>query len=176
MGLCVSSFVLATETEYYIEMAPTVLSYSGNGSTDNLKPTGFKWTVGYTLGSINKIKISTEGSVILGVNSDNRDSLSTTSGGTFTNSKTSLEELYNINLKATLPILDQLYLNGYLGGSQAKLLSTADNYQSENEFDSSVSYGAGLKYEFLSDIYLQVNYMQYFKNLNATEFALGFKF
>jgi opacity protein-like surface antigen len=87
-----------------------------------------------------------------------------------------LEKLYNVNLKAMVPLVGNLSANAYLGASRAKMLSTATNYKSNNAWDNGISYGAGLEYNFLSDVSVHLNYMQYFKNLNGLEFGVGFQF
>jgi hypothetical protein len=113
----------------------------------------------------------------LGVNNDTKTLVNTSTLGTFSNAQTSLNKLYNLNLKAIIPIVNNLNFNMYLGGSRSKMLSTAVDYRSNDHWDNSVSYGAGLSYELgSSKVSVEMDYMQYFKNLNAIEFGFGFKF
>lgn len=73
-------------------------------------------------------------------------------------------------------VVDDLSASAYLGTSRAKMISTTTNYNSNNVYDNGITYGAGLEYNILCDVSIHLEYMHYFKNLNAVEFGLGFRF
>lgn len=176
MSTILGSTLLLATPNTYVNMSNSWLNHSDNGTVDEFKPTGFKWTVGYVLKEFDHFNLAIESSAMLGVNNDTKVSVASSGTGTFTNAVETLDKLYNVNVKAIVPINDNFAVNVYLGASRVNILSTATNYGDNNSWDNGISYGAGLEYNLLSDVSVHVDYMQYFKNLNAVEVGLGFRF
>jgi len=171
-----STFVFAETPKTYINMNHVLLKYTDNGTTSDFKPTGFKWTAGYLVKDFDFVSFGLEASAMLGVNNDSKSSVTLSNGNTLTNAQASLDKLYNIQLKTIIPLVDKLNANVYLGGSRVKMLTNADSFTGSSGWNSAFSYGAGLEYWFPSNISFNLDYMQYFKNLNALEIGVGFKF
>ena len=176
ISLALSSAVLATSPKVYVNMSQSLLTHADNGTVSDFELTGFKWSAGYVVKEFDKLSIALEGSAMLGVTNDTKASVKSSSTGTFSNATETLERLYNVNLKVMVPLGGNVSANAYLGASRAKMLSTAINYKSNNDWDNGITYGAGVQYNILSDVSVHLDYMQYFKNLHAVEFGLGFRF
>jgi len=176
LSITVSSTLLWATPKTYMNMSYSWLTHSDNGTVSDFRPTGFKWTAGYIVKEFDTFNLAIEGSAMLGVNSETKATVASSGAGTFTNAIETVDRLYNLNLKATLPISSKISANGYFGTSRVKILSTATNYGDNNGWDNGISYGAGLQYNIFSDVAVHVDYMQYFKNLNAVEVGLGFRF
>lgn len=176
MSTLLSSTLLLATPNSYVNMSNSWLSHSDNGTVSDFNPTGFKWTAGYVLKEFDHFNLAIEGSAMLGVNNDKKVTVASSGRGTFTNAIESIDKLYTVNVKAMVPLNDNFTLNAYLGASRVNILSTATNYGDNNSWDNAISYGAGLEYNLLSDVSVYVDYMQYFKNLNAVEVGLGFRF
>ncbi|CAA6812114.1 MAG: Unknown protein [uncultured Sulfurovum sp.] len=172
----ISSMVVAETSNTYINMNQVLLTHSENGTVNDFQPTAFQWTLGHIVKDFHYLLIGVEGSLMLGVRNDVKSSTQSSQSGAFTNATTTLDKLYNVNIKAILPIIHDLSATTYLGVSRAKMLSTATNYTSRNVWDNSFSYGVGLEYQLLSKVSVHADYMKYFKNLDAIEFGIGFKF
>lgn len=84
--------------------------------------------------------------------------------------------MYNLQIKTIVPIFDNLNANVYFGGSRAKMLTSANNFTGSNSWSNSVSYETGLEYWFQSNVSLRLDYMKYFKNIEAIDIGLGFRF
>ena len=168
--------LLADESKVYIDMNPSVLSYSDNGTTSDFKPTGFKWTAGYIVKDFDFVSFGVEGSLLLGVDNDVKSKVKNSKGNSFTNAIVSIDKMYSLHLKSILPITNGFNANLYIGGTRGKLLSSSDQSSSSDSVENSVSYGIGLEYWSSADISVYANYMQYFKNLNAIEVGVGFRF
>lgn len=176
LTLSVSSILLATEPNTYINMKAVQLTHSDNGTQQDFKPTAFKWTLGYIFKEFDYVSLGLEASAMLGVDHDTKSTVLSSTNGTYTNATTAIDSLYNLNLKAMIPLSSRFILSTFMGKSRAKMSSTATNYTSNNRWDNSLSYGAGLEYNILTDVSIQVDYTQYYKNLNSIEAGLGFKF
>ena len=176
LSALVSGLLLAETPKTYIDMSSVLLNYSNNGTTTDFKPTGFKWTVGYVVSDFTYASVALEGSAMLGVNNDTKAQVQNSSGDTFTHAQMALDALYNLQLKTVVPLTQSFNANLYVGGTRGKTFSSSDQSHNKGSYDNSVSVGAGLEYWLPADVSLQVNYMQYFKNLSAVEFGLGFRF
>ena len=176
LGILLSSSLLANEPKVYIDMSPTWMNYESKGINSKFKPTGFKWTAGYVLKDFSFTSVALEGSLLLGVDNDTKSSVTNSSGTSFTNAKVSLDKMYSLHLKSMFPLSKSFNANLYLGGTTAKVLSSSNSSSSTSSFENSVSYGAGLEYWSSADVSVYANYMQYFKNLNAVEIGVGFRF
>ena len=176
LSALVSGLLVAEAPKTYIDMGSVLLNYSNNGTSTDFKPTGFKWTMGYLLNDFTYASVAVEGSAMLGVNNDTKAQVHNSNGDIFSNAKMSLDALYNLQLKAIVPITQSFNTNLYMGGTRGKTFSSSNVSNNKGSYDNSFSYGAGLEYWSSADVSLQVKYMQYFKNLSAIEFGLGFRF
>ena len=176
LSILLSGALLANEAKAYIDMNPVLLNYSNNGTDIDFKPTGFKWTAGYLLKDFNLVSFAIEGNAIVGVNSDTKSKVKGKNGITLNQADVSLDKLYGVQLKTIIPITNSFNGNLFVGASRAKVISVASNSINKNDFKNSLSYGAGLEYWSSANVSLYGNYMQYFKNLSAVEFGLGFRF
>ncbi|HHD82435.1 MAG TPA: hypothetical protein ENK94_04505 [Campylobacterales bacterium] len=176
LTLGVSSMLLATSPKTYINMKAVQLIHTDNGTEQDFEPTAFKWTVGHIFKEFDHVALGIEASAMLGVANDTKSTVSSSTTGVYTNAKTEMDNLYNLNLKVLVPLTDNFMFSSSIGVSRAKMISTATNYSSPNNWDNSLSYGAGIHYNILRDVSLEVDYMQYYKNLNGIEVGLGFKF
>lgn len=175
-SLVLSSLLLAETNENYINMGYTWLTHSENGTVSDFNPTAFKLTVGKNVYRFNGIALALEGTVMLGVNEDEKSSVASSTTGTFTNASIMLDKLYNVNVRAKKEVVKDLSLQAYLGVSRAKMIPVALNNTPNHGYRNSVTYGAGVSYDILSKISLNLEYMQYFDNLNAVELGVGFRF
>lgn len=176
LSALVSGLLLAETPKTYIDMSSVLLNYSNNGTTTDFKPTGFKWTMGYVVSDFTYASVALEGSAMLGVDNDRKSTVQNSNGDTFTNAQVSIDKMYSLNVKGMLPLSQSFTANLYLGGTRGKVWSSSNNSTSNSSFENSFSYGAGLEYYLPADVSLYANYMQYFKNLSAVEFGLGFRF
>ena len=176
LSLCFTSFIIADEPKIYIDMSPVLLNYTDNGTTTDFNPTGFKWTAGYLVKDFKVATLGIETSFITGVESDRKSNVQGSNGVMFNQASSSLDTMYSLHLKTIVPMTNNLNGNLYFGGSRAKIVSSAIGFNSSDEWDSSLSYGLGLEYWSSVDVSVYGNYMQYFKNLNAIEFGVGFRF
>lgn len=179
----ISSVLLATllcaETpSHYITLSPVVLNHdeSGNGTQSDFQSSGFKWTLGQTLLTTEGYHLNIEGSFMTGVTDQEKTTVIRDQGGILNHAAIQLDKLYNLNLKAGMTLLPKLNINGYLGASRAKTIATADNYDETNSYNTSLSYGLGIMYQFHPEVSLYANYMQYFADLTAVEVGVGFRF
>lgn len=169
--------ILSAQTpKAYIDMNPSWIKYESKGVSSKFKPIGLKLTAGYLLKKFSFASVAIEGSAMFGVNNDKKSTLTNSSGVTFTNAEISLDKLYSLHLKSMFPLTKSFNANLYLGGTSAKVLSSSDTSTSNSSFENSFSYGAGVEYWTDADVSLYANYMQYFKNLNAVEIGVGFRF
>ncbi len=157
-------------------MSPIWMKYESSGVSSDFKPTGFKWTAGYEVKDFPFVALAVEGSAILGVNSDKKSTITNSSGATFTNAEVTVDKMYSLHLKSMFPLSSSVNANVYIGGTRGKISSSSDQSSSNSSFENSFSYGAGLEYWTPANVSLYVNYMQYFKNLDAVEFGVGFRF
>lgn len=176
MSTILSSTLLFATPKTYVNMNHSWLNHSDNGTVSDFNPTGFKWTAGHIVKEFDFMRFGLEATAMLGLNNETKTTVSSSTTGTFSNATEIIDKLYNVNLKAMIPIKDKFSVNAYLGASRVKIHSTATNYGDNNGWDNGISYGAGLQYNILSDVSVHVDYMQYFKNLNAVELGLGFRF
>lgn len=176
LPLFASSLLLAQNNEKYINMSNAWLTHSENGTVSDFKPTGFKWTAGHNVYAFKGIELALEGTVMLGVNEDRKSSVASSITGTFTNASMMLDKLYNVNVRAKKEVLKDLSLQAYLGVSRAKMIPIALNNTPNHGYKNSITYGAGLSYDILNNVSLNLEYMQYFENLNALEVGVGFRF
>jgi len=174
--LITSSAVVAQESKVYIDMSPIWMKYESSGVSSDFKPTGFKWTAGYKVKDFSFVTLAVEGSAILGVNSDKKSTMTNSSGATFTNAEVRVDKMYSLHLKSMFPLSNAFNANVYIGGTTGKVISSSDQSVSNSSFENSFSYGAGLEYWTPENVSLYANYMQYFKNLNAIEVGVGFRF
>ncbi|MBU1667525.1 porin family protein [bacterium] len=174
--LALSSALLATSPKVYVNMSQSLLSHSDNGTVSDFDPTGFKWTVGHNFYAFNGIELALEGTVMLGVDEDEKASVASSSTGTFTNASIMLDTLYNVNLRAQKEVVKDWSLQAYLGASRGKMIPIALNNRPNHGYRNSLTYGAGVSYSILEDVSLNFEYMQYFENLDAVEFGVGFRF
>ena len=177
IALC-SSILLAESKNLYVELGGNFLTHDKdeNGLKSDMESTALKVTLGSLLMEQKNYHLSLEGSLMLGLDGESKSSIEQNNGNTLTNAKLYLDKLYNVYVKGTFPLSNELKLNGYLGLSHAKTLAKADNYNGSNGFKTSLSYGIGMDYEFYSNVYLHTNYMQYFSDLSAFEAGMGFRF
>ncbi|CAA6799321.1 MAG: Unknown protein [uncultured Sulfurovum sp.] len=171
-----SSVILAQSPKVYLNMSPIWSSYESKGITSEFKPTGFKWTAGYVVKEFSYASLALEGSAILGVNNDKKSTVQNSSGETFNTAQVSIDKMYSLNVKSMFPLTQSFNANLYVGGTRGKVFSSSDESTSKGAFESSISYGAGLEYWTPVDVSLYANYMQYFKNLDAIEVGVGFRF
>lgn len=171
-----SSLLLAQNNENYINMSHSWLTHSDNGTVSDFKPTGFKWTAGHNVYAFKGIELALEGTVMLGVDEDEKASVASLSTGTFTNASIMLDTLYNVNLRAKKEVLKDWSLQAYLGASRGKMIPIALNNTPNHGYRNSLTYGAGVSYDVLENVSLNFEYMQYFENLNAVELGVGFRF
>jgi len=176
ISLAVSSLLLAETKDTYLNMSYSWLSHSDNGTVSDFNPTGFKWTMGRELTSFNGIDIAVEATAMLGVNNDKKTLVASSSVGTFSNASMALDKLYNVNLRIQKEVFKDFSLQAYLGASRAKMIPIAINNTPNRSYENGLSYGAGVSYDFLPNVSANFKYMQYFKNLSAVEFGLGFRF
>ena len=176
LGILLSGTLFANEPKVYIDMSPVLFDYSNNETTTDFKPTGFKWTAGYMIQDFDFISFGLEGSLLLGVNNDTKSNVHNSQGASFTNAKVNIDKMYALHLKSVIPIVQDLNANLYFGGTRGKILSSSEQSNSENSYETSISYGLGLEYWSSADVSVYANYMQYFKNLNAVEIGVGFRF
>jgi opacity protein-like surface antigen len=181
ISLLTSSLLVAETKETYLNMSHSWLSHSwlshsDNGTVSDFNPTGFKWTIGQELTSIKGIDIAVEPTVMLGVTHDKKASVASATTGTFSNASIALDKLYNVNLRVQKEVLKDLSLQAYLGVSRAKMIALAINNTPNQTYENALTYGAGISYEFLPDVSVNLEYMQYFKNLSAVELGLGLGF
>lgn len=174
--LMFSTAVLAENPKVYLDMSPIWSNYESKGISSEFKPTGFKWTAGYVVKEFSWLSVAVESSVILGVNTDTKSTVQNSSGETFNNAQVGIDQLYSLNVKGMFPLTQSMNANLYVGATRGKIFSSSDNSTYHASYDNSVSYGAGLEYWFPADVSLYVNYMQYFKNLDAIEVGVGFRF
>ncbi len=175
-SILLSSFLFAETPKAYIDMNYVWANYSNNGTTTDFKPTGVKWTGGYVVKTYPYLSVAVEGSAMLGVNSDTKSTVHNSSGATFHNADVSIEKMYSLNLKTIIPLSNSFNVNVYLGGTRGEVSSFSDESNSKGGFENSFSYGAGLEYWTPADVSVYANYMQYFKNLDAVEVGVGFRF
>ncbi len=175
-SILLSTLLLAETPKAYIDMNHVWLNYSNNGTTTDFKPTGFKWTGGYVLKDFDFASVAIEGSLMLGVNNDSKSNVTLSNGNSLTNAKATLDKLYSLHIKGILPITKGFNANLYLGGTRGKLLSSSNQSKSKSSFENSFSYGGGLEYWTPANVSVYANYMQYFKNLDAIEVGVGFRF
>jgi len=173
--LILNATLLATPPTY-VNMSYSQLTHSNNGTVSDFDPTAFKWTIGQVIKEYNTFNLALEGTAMLGVQHEKKTSVASSTVGTFTNASIALDTLYNINLKATLPILDTFSFATYLGVSRGKMELTATNNTPNNAYKNAITYGAGLEYNIIPSISIHLDYMQYFRNLHALELGLGFRF
>jgi len=176
LSLCFTSFIIADESKTYIDMSPIWMNYESKGISSDFNPIGFKWTAGYVLKDFSFASMALEGSALLGVNHDKKSTVQNSNGDTFNNATVSVDKMYALHLKSMFPLSQSFNANLYLGRTTAKMLSFSDNSSSKSSFENSFSYGAGLEYWTDADVSVYANYMQYFKNLNAVEIGVGFRF
>jgi len=174
--LAVSSLLLAETNENYINMGYTWLTHSENGTVSDFKPTAFKLTVGKNVYRFNGIPLALEGTVMLGVREEEKAFVASSSGSTFTNASIMLDKLYNVSLRVQKEVVKDLFLQAYLGASRGKMIPVALNNTPNNGYKNSITYGAGFSYDILDNVSLNLEYMQYFDNLNAVELGVGFRF
>lgn len=175
--LC-SGLLLADSPKLYIDMAPVYLTHDkkDNGVKSDLNSNAFKWTLGSILTQSTMYTFSIEGSALLGIDGENKALVERSTTGTLTNAQIRVDKLYNINLKTMVPLTHKITLNGYFGATRANTIAIADNYYHENALKNSLSYGAGLAYQFHPQVSLYTNYIQYYSDLSAFEVGLGFWF
>lgn len=175
--LC-SGLLLADAPKLYINMAPIYLTHDkkDNGVKSDLNSHAFKWTLGSVLTRSDGYTLAIEGSALLGIEGKSKTRIEQNSGNGLTNAKIRIDKLYNINLKAMVPLTHQTTLNGYMGATRANTIAVADNYYQENPLENSLSYGVGLEYQFHPQVSLYTNYMQYYSDLSTFEIGLGFWF
>ena len=173
-----STLLVAEGEKFYIDMAPLYLTHDKkeNGVQSDLNSHAFKWTFGAVLKEEKSYALSLESSLVLGVDGSSKRTVLQNNGTPLTNAKLYVDKLYNMNVKGTFLLSNELRLKGYLGVSRAKTMAVADAYNKSNDFQTSLSYGVGMDYDLLSDVYLYGNYMQYFSNLSAFEVGMGFRF
>jgi len=176
ISLATSSLLLAQSNENYINMSHSWLTHSDNGTVSDFNPTGFKWTIGKNLTTFKGIELAVEGTAMLGVNHDKKSSVASSSTGTFSNASIALDKLYNVNLRVKKEVLKDFSLQAYLGASRGKMIPIALNNTPSHGYQNSISYGAGVSYDIFSDVSINLEYMQYFDNLNGIEFGVGFRF
>jgi len=176
LSALVSGLLLAETPKTYIDMSSVLFNYSNNGTTTDFKPTGFKWMAGYVVHDFTYASVAVEGSAMLGVNNDTKAHVQNSNGDTFTHAQMALDTLYNLQLKTMVPLTQSFNANLYVGGTRGKTSSSSDQSNNKGSYDNSVSYGAGLEYWSSADVSVYANYMQYFKNLNAVEIGVGFRF
>jgi len=176
LSILTLSLANAQDTKTYIDLGTMAMNYTDNGTLTDLKPVGVKWTVGYVIKDFDKFSLGVETSFATGAKSSKKSTITTTNGVVLTNSETTLEELFNANIKTIVPLKENFNANIYVGATRAKLLSIADGYASKNKYDNSISYGAGVEYWFPKNISIYGDYMQYFDNVNAIEIGIGFRF
>jgi len=163
--LLLGSTLLADNSNVYVEMSPTWIKYEAKDVNYNFKPTGFKWTAGYEVKDFTLASVAIEGSAMIGVEND-----------TTSTASTMIDEIYSLHLKGSFPLTEGLSANIYAGGTRGKMLLTSNQVTASSNFENSFSYGAGAEYWFKSDVSLHADYMKYFKNIDAIEVGIGFRF
>ena len=176
ISLATSSLLLAQSNENYINMSHSWLTHSENGTVSDFNPKGLKGRIGKNLTTFKGIELAVEGTAMLGVNHDKKSSVASSTVGTFTNASMALDKLYNVNLRAKKEVPQDLSLEAYLGASRGKMIPIALNNTPSHGYQNSISYGAGISYDLLPTISVNLEYMQYFDNLSAVEFGVGFRF
>ena len=171
-----TGIVVAENPKIYLDMSPIWFNYESKGVSSDFNPNGFKWTMGYELKDFSFASVAIEGSALLGIENDKKSSITNSSGVTFTNAKVTVDKIYSLHLKGMFPLSNSLNANIYMGETRGKISSSSDQSTSNSSFENSFSYGAGLEYWMPANVSLYANYMQYFKNLDAVEVGVGFRF
>ena len=173
-----STLISAEGGKFYIDMAPVYLSHDkkDNGLQSDLNSHAVKCTFGSVLKEEKDYALSLESSLVLGIDGKSKSKVVQNNGNQLRNAKLYVDKLYNMNLKGTYLLTNELKLKGYLGVSRAKTIAMADGYNASNDFQTSLSYGLGMDYDLQSNVYLYGNYMQYFSDLSAFEAGMGFRF
>ena len=109
--------------------------------------------------------VAIEGSAMVGISDD-----------TTNNTNAMVDKIYSLHLKGSFPLTENLNANVYAGETRGKMLLTSSSLTENSSFENSFSYGAGAEYWFKNDVSLHANYMQYFKNIDAIEVGVGFRF
>ena len=174
--LIFSSAIEAQSPKIYVDISPVLMNYESQGISSEFKPIGFKWTTGYVVKEFSFASIAVDGSAMWGVKHNKKTTVQNSNGDTFGNATVSVDKMYSLHLKSMFPLSQSLNANLYLGGTGGKVLSSSDTSNSKSSFENSFSYGAGLEYWSSADASVYANYMQYFKNLNAIEIGVGFRF
>lgn len=159
---------------FYVGLAPAYLTYESKGVKPKFNTVGEKYTLGYIVKSYGLYTASIEGSILL-AGSDKKDSV-TNSFGTFKNAEVTIEQLYSLHIKNQFNFNNKLNGSFYLGVTRGKVYSSSDRGVSKKKFENSFSYGAGIEYELNTQVSIQANYIQYFKNLHSVEVGLVLKF
>ena len=176
ISVAVSSLLSAETKESYINMSHSWLTHSENGTVSDFNPTGFKWTIGQELTNFKGINIAVETTAMLGINNDKKTSVASATTGTFSKASITLDKLYNVNFRVQKEVLKDVSLQVYVGASRGKIIPLAINNIPKHTYENGFSYGAGISYNILDDVSVNLEYMQYFKNLSAIEFGMGFAF
>lgn len=159
---------------FYFGLAPAYLTYESKGVKPKFHIVGEKYTLGYTIKSYGIYTASIEGSIIV-AGSDKKASI-TNSYGTFKNAEVTMEQLYSLHLKNQFDFTNTLNGSFYMGVTRGKIYSSSNRGVSNKKFENSFSYGVGLEYKLNPQVSMQVNYMQYYKNLSSVEVGLVLKF
>jgi opacity protein-like surface antigen len=160
----------------YVDVGYSIATYSKNGTKSDFHPKDYKLDIGYIFADLDYIAFAAETGLLFNAQSDKKSEVTLLDGTTLNNAKVTLDKLYYLELKAIIPLFDQLNANVYAGGNQVKMLTSGDGYKGSNDWDYGFAYGAGLEYVFKNNISLHTDYMIYFTNIKAIDFGLGYRF
>ena len=148
------------------------VNYEDSGVNKDFEPTAFLFKGGVAVHE----NVAVEARVGFGVNSDTQKNLITDTGLGVSEATVELDRVYALMLKGTYPLVKDLNVNLFMGGSRVKFnVDSNQNYSSSNS-DSSFSVGAGLEYAFNHEVYVSADYMAYTKNVTAVQVGMGFRF
>lgn len=163
------------ESKTYIGLKYSILEYSNNGTKDSFQPQALAWNLGYTIRSFKYYSISIDTSFISGLKSVNKSISKLNNNNSITNIEVSLDKMFSIGIKHNFYFNEKLLLYLYTGESIAKIIATSEELNSKKEYDNSISFGVGINIYIQKNIFLNVEYMTYFKNLDAIQVGLVFK-
>lgn len=161
----------------YIQYNKAFIKFSDIKTKEDFSPQSDIWTIGYMLKKFTipyldiKIDSALEASFLSNTKMDLVEDVKH-----YGDVQAGIEELYALHFKVPLKIGNNLDLNIYGGVSYGGMtFHIADDTINDN-LDTSLSYGLGLEYILPRNVYINVKYMEYFKNLTSLEVGFGIKF
>ena len=148
----------------------TTAKASDNLGTYKASPKAIRGIVGYEAHP----NLAVEGMLALGMGDAGISGPGVPSGANL-----KIQNAYGLYLKPKAKLNDALELFGRVGYTKAKYKSSY-RASSFKESDDSLSYGLGLSYALTSNVYLNLDYLQYIKEKDSkttgTTFGIGYRF